>query len=265
MKNDRRNIVPRNMISLALVTLVVAASPDTGGARAEPFSAEEVLAKTRAAYAALTSYADSGAVNDEMSGFTNHSTFRTLFARNPRNLLIEFRAVDSEYKAGNRIPLNSHVVLWMENSELQSWSSRSQSHETYSAEGGQQVNALKLSGYSTANISVLIPSHFYTKSGLASPVHAMEEAQADGFETVNGRRCYRMLGVERWRYPSGRETGVRAITVWVDAETYLIHKVFQDTPKGMPRGEISRRTTTIRYRVNPRLEPGQFRFTVPES
>ena len=94
---------------------------------------------------------------------------------------------------------------------------------------------------------------------------ATEEAEADGFETVNGRRCFRILGVERWRYPSGRETGVRAITLWIDAETYLIHKILQDTPRSMPRGTISRRITTIRPQANPELEPAQFRFAVPAS
>ena len=253
-------------LPLALSVLVATASaPDTGTARHPAFDAEDVLAKTRAAYAALTSYADSGTVLDEATGFTNRSTFRTLFTRDPRQLLIEYHAVESVNKNGYRIPLNSHLVLWLENGDLQTWSSKSQAHETYPADGGQQVNALKNAGYFTAGISVLIPSHLYTKSGLPSPVHATEEAEADGFETVNGRRCFRIIGVERWRYPSGQQTGVRAITLWIDAETYLIHKIVEDTPKSMPRGSISRRTTTIKHRANPKLEPAQFRFAVPAS
>ena len=253
-------------LPLALGAIVAAAfAPDTGTARRIAFDAEDVLVKTRAAYAALTSYADSGTVLDEATGFTNRSTFRTLFTRNPRQLLIEYRAIESEDRNGHRIPLNDHVVLWMENGDLQRWSGTSASHETYPADGGQQVNALKNAAYSTAGISVLIPSHLYSQAGLPSPVHATEEAQADGFETVNGRRCFRVLGVERWRYPSGRETGVRAITLWIDAETYLIHKVVQDTPKETARGSISRRITTVRHQANPRLEPAQFRFAVPAS
>jgi hypothetical protein len=254
--------VLNSILNVALGTLAFTASPDTAAA---PFAAEDVLAKTREAYAALTSYADSGTVHDEATGFTDRSTFRTLFIRSPRYLLVEVRAVDSEYKAGKRLPLNNRVVLWMENGELQTWSSKTQAQETYAAEGGQQVNALKNSAYITAGISVLIPSHLYSKSGLASPVQATEEAQADGFETVNGRRCFRILGVERWRYPSGQETGVRAITLWIDAETYLLHKVLEDTPKKMPRGTVSRRITTIKHQANPKLEPAQFRFAVPAS
>jgi hypothetical protein len=245
--------------------IAVTSAPDTGSALRTAFDAEDVLAKTRAAYAALTSYSDSGTVLDEATGFTNHSTFRMLFTRAPRQLLIDFHAVESRDKNGHSVPLNSQVVIWMENGDLQTWSSKSQEHETYPADGGQQVSALQNAAYSTAGISTLIPSHLYTKAGLPSPVHATEEAEADGFETVNGRRCFRILGVERWRYPSGRETGVRAITLWIDAETYLIHKIVQDTPRAMARGTVSRRTTTIKHQANPRLEPGWFRFAVPGS
>jgi outer membrane lipoprotein-sorting protein len=247
-------------VLVAATGLLVAAAPSS-----DSFNAEDVLAKSRAAYAALTSYADSGTVEDESSGFTNRSTFRVLFSRKPHQLLIEYRAVESLYKNGYRLPLGKHVVLWLEDGDLQTWYSRTQEHETYPADGGHQVNALKGAAYQTMGISVLMPSHLYTKAGMVSPVHATEEAESDGFETVNGRRCYRILGVERWRYPNGRETGVRAITLWVDAETYLIHKIVQDTPRSMARNAINRRITTIRHRANPQLEPEQFRFAVPAS
>ncbi|HET8624503.1 MAG TPA: hypothetical protein VFM14_13150 [Gemmatimonadales bacterium] len=252
-----------SLIPIALVAL--AGAPDNGRVRRAPFDASDVLGKMRTAYEALSSYADSGTVLDESTGFTDRSTFRTFFTREPNNLFIEFRGIASEYKIGNRVPLNAHIVLWMENGELQTWSGALQAHETYPRAAGQQVNAVKNAGYYTAGISVLIPSHLYGNAGLASAVHAAEDVEADGFETVHGRKCYRLLGVERWRYPSGQETGVRAITIWIDAETYLIHKVFQDTPKGHPRNEISRRTTTIKHRANPKLEPAQFRYTVPAS
>jgi hypothetical protein len=252
-----------SLIPIAVAALALA--PETAAPRRDAFDANEVIAKSRAAYAALTSYADSGTVLDESSGFTDRSTFRTFFTREPNNLFIEFRGIASEYKIGNRVPLTAHVVLWMENGELQTWSGASQAHEIYPRAAGQQVNAVQNAAYYTAGISVLVPSHLYSNAGLSSAVHAAEEVEADGFETVHGRKCYRLLGVERWRYPSGQETGVRAITIWIDAETYLIHKVFQDTPKGYPRNEISRRTTTLKHRANPKLTAAQFRYTVPAS
>lgn len=251
--------------SLIPIAVVVLAGTSGAGPHPAPYSANDVLTKMRAAYEALASYADSGTVLDESSGFTDRSTFRTFFTREPNNLFIEFRGGGAEYKTGSRVPSNEHIVLWMESGELQTWSGATQAHETYPRAAGQQVNVVKNAGYFTHGISVLIPSHLYPAARMASPVHAAEEVEADGFETVNGRKCYRLLGVERWRYPSGQETGVRAITIWVDAETYLIHKVFEDTPKGYPRNEISRRTTTIKHRANPKLDPAQFRFTVPAS
>ncbi len=233
--------------------------------RPPAFDAEDVLARSRAAYAALQSYADSGTVANEAAGFTDRSSFRVLFTRRPRYLLIDYRAIASEYTAGNRIPLDARIVLWMENGELQTWYSKTDDHETYAADGGQQVNALKSADYGTTGISILVPSHLYSQSGLASAVHATEEAEADGFEMIGGHRCYRLLGVERWRYPSGRETGVRPITLWIDAESFLLRKVLEDTPKGMPRGSISRRITMIQPHGNPKLEPAQFHFAVPEN
>jgi hypothetical protein len=239
--------------------LIGAAPPDPG------FDAAEVLAKSRAAYAALQSYADSGTVLDETTGFTDRSTFRTLFIRDPRYLLIDYNAVASEYKAGNKIPLDSRIVVWMQNGELETWTSSTASHETYPADGGKQVEALKSASYGTAGMSVLIPSHLYSKSGLVTPVQAMDEPEADGYDAVNGRRAFRVLGVERWHYPNGQETGVRPITLWLDTETYLLLKVVEDTPRKFPRGNVSRRIITIHPRANPKLEPAQFRFAVPEE
>jgi hypothetical protein len=249
---------------LTWVVAALAAAGPYAANRRPAFNAEDVLARTRAAYEKLTSYADSGTVLEESNGFTDRSVFRTFFTRQPNNLFVEFRGVASEYQIGNRVPLTTHVVLWMQNGELETWSSASQSHDTYPRAEGQQVNAVKSAAHFTSGISVLVPSHLYGKAAnLASAIDAAEEVEADGFETVNGRKCYRLIGVERWRYPSGQETSVRAITIWIDAETYLIHKVFQDTPKGYPRNEISRRTTTIKHRANPKLEPAQFQFKVP--
>ena len=256
----RNSILSFAFALVAATPLVARALPQTA------FKADDVITKMRAAYAALTSYADSGTVLEENSGFTDRYNFRTLFSRDPRNMLIEFRSIASEYKNGHRLPLPSQVALWLEKGDLHTWYSKTEAHETYKAEDGpQQVNALKSANYSTLGISILVPSHFYTKSGLASALHATEEAEADGFETVNGRRCFRIRGVERWRYPSGRETGVRPVTLWIDAETYLVQKILQDTPRGYPRGQISRRTTTLKHLGNPKLEPAQFRFKVPTS
>ena len=48
------------------------------------FDTEDVLARTYAAYAAYGSYADSGTVVEETTGFRDRFTFRTLHIHEPR-------------------------------------------------------------------------------------------------------------------------------------------------------------------------------------
>ena len=234
------------------------------GGRDATFDAEDALQRSSAAYAALTTYADSGTVVEESSGFKDNYTFRTYFTRKPRNLFLDFTMTESVYNNGFKIKGNHERVIWMENGFLQTYDQKTQEHATYPEDGGRQVEALKGATYSTIGVSVIVPSLFYTKAGLVSVVQATEEATAAGTETVDGRPCLKVMGIERWRYPSGQVTGVRPVTIWIDAETYLIRKIFQDTPKSMPRGSVSRRTTTFRPHANPSLDASRFRYTVPE-
>jgi hypothetical protein len=236
----------------------------TAGPGTADLDAEEVLARTYAAYAALNSYADSGTVVDESKGFRDRYTFRTLQTREPRNFLLDFREAGTDYDSGHKLPGGARTVIWMQAGHLQTWNSVTLAHETYPEDGGRQVEAIKGASYGTRGVSVLVPSLIYTKANMASMVQATEEAVAAGTETIGGRRCLKVMGVERWRYPSGQVTGVRPITIWIDAETYLIRKVLEDTPKGSPRGVLSRRIITLEPSANPPIEGSRFDFTVPE-
>jgi hypothetical protein len=258
------------MLKIALAALgILAAATQTKESPRTPggagFNAEEVLARTFAAYAALNSYADSGTVTDDSGGFREEYTFRTFQTRQPRNFFLEFRYTGTVYPSGFKLPGGEQTVIWMQNGELQTWLSKTQEHQTYPEDGGRQVEALKSASYGTRNVSVLIPSLIYTKANIASVVQATEEAVAAGSETIGSHKCFKVMGLERWRYPSGQITGVRPVTFWIDAETYLIRKVFEDTPKGYPRGALSHRTITFEPHANPPLEASKFSFTVPES
>ena len=235
------------------------AGTDTAG-----FDAEEVLARTYAAYAALNSYEDSGTLVDETKGFRDSYTFRTLQTREPRNFLLDFRYDGSEYDNGFKLQGGERTVIWMQAGNLQTWNSKTLEHQTYPEDGGRQVEAINGASIATRGVSVLVPSLIYTKANMASVVQATEDAVAAGTETIGGRRCLRVTGIERWRYPSGRVTGVRPITLWIDAETYLIRKVLEDTPKDSPRGSLSRRIITFEPNPNPSIEGSRFDFTVPE-
>jgi hypothetical protein len=80
---------------------------------------------------------------------------------------------------------------------------------------------------------------------------------------VSGRRCHKVMGMAAEYYPSGAMTNVRQVTVWIDAETLLVRKVFEDTPKGYPMGSYSRLTVTIDAQANPPLDDSKFQFSVP--
>ncbi len=252
----------------AVLGLLASASPAPEITRRDPvdrFEAEDVLARSIAAYAALKSYADSGQVADEHTSWVDRYTFRTYFTRDPRNFRLDSHSLGSFYSNGSIIGGKQQIVLWMEQGEMQSWDSKSQEHQIYPSGGGRQVKALTGASYRTMGVSVLIPSLLYTKAEIVSAIRATDEAVAAGTESVGGRRCFKVLGIERYRYPSGQVTGVRPIALWIDAETYLIRKMFQDNPKNYARGAIARRTFTFEPRANPSLEAKVFHFEVPEQ
>jgi outer membrane lipoprotein-sorting protein len=65
-------------------------------------------------------------------------------------------------------------------------------------------------------------------------------------------------------YGSGYVHNVRRVAVWIDSETLMIRKIFQDTPKGMGGGGTRFRFTyTFEPQVNPALDDSRFKFAVP--
>lgn len=61
---------------------------------------------------------------------------------------------------------------------------------------------------------------------------------------------------------SGRRNNERAVPVWIDVESRLIRRVFEDT-KGLPGNTCSRLTITLEARANPTIEDARFQFKVP--
>jgi outer membrane lipoprotein-sorting protein len=245
---------------LAVVVLTLAGL----GHQPHALTAEDVLARTMALYPTLQSYADTGTVTEENTGFINRSSFRTYYVSAPRNFYFEHRQIASEYSTGQRLPLSNRIVLWMLHGQLQSWNSALNAHEEF-PEGTNQITPFVQATAGTSGAAVLIPSLIYAKANLRTTIQELGDVTSDGFETVGGRRCYKLMGVARSVYPSGQVTNVRAATVWIDAETFLIRKIFTDTPKGFPRGSISRLTIAYEPRLGPALDDSLFRFTVPSS
>jgi outer membrane lipoprotein-sorting protein len=104
----------------------------------------------------------------------------------------------------------------------------------------------------------------FPQAGLQGTLTEVATTTDEGFEIINGRRCHKLSGIAKSVYSqTGRETNVRRITVWIDAETMLVRKVFEDTPSGGPAGNVMRYTTTFEPQANPTLDDLKFRFVPP--
>jgi outer membrane lipoprotein-sorting protein len=238
------------------------ASPDADSRAA----AEDILAKSRAAYAALTSYADSGTGTFDTDGPRNIGHFRTYF-RKPSDFYFEWgRRVSVSRNPADSLPLpGKQRVFWMQKGELQTYDKEGGLYQTYPPAASNQPAALTGAKYGTMETITLIPSLLFPKANLVGPLQEIAEISLAGTEEVAGHRCHKLVGIASSVYPSGAITNVRPIAVWIDTESLLIRKVFTDTPRGAGAGVIMRLTYLVYPTLNPTLDDGKFQFAVPDT
>jgi len=242
-----------HLLATLLMATATAAQADDDGMN--------LLNQSIARYAAIASYADTGTVVRELPGIVERWKFKTYFQR-PLNFRFDFQGVSS--RSGELVTDSSHhhIVLWMIGGRLQTYNQHMRSHNVIPRTGNQPAELLGAS-VATAGTSVLIPSLLYSKANLPGTLQQIREAVDTGYETVGGHRCHKIVGTAAQYYPSGQMTNVRQVTAWVDAETHMLRKVLEDTPEGSPAGTYSRLTVTIEPVMNPTLDEGSFRFTIP--
>jgi hypothetical protein len=240
------------LMALLMVTTTAARADDNG---------LDLLNQSIARYAAMASYADTGTVVREMPELVDRWKFKTTFQR-PLNFRFDFQGVSS--RSGELVTdsSNDRIVLWMIDGELQAFNQRMRSHNVVPRTGNQPAELLGAS-VATAGTSLLIPSLLYSKANLPGLLQQIREAVNAGYETVGGRRCHKIVGRAAQYYPSGKMTNVRQVTVWVDAETLLLRKVFEDTVEGFLPGSYNQLTVTIEPVADPTLDESSFRFTMP--
>jgi hypothetical protein len=250
----------RNSSSLAGFVLLNIFLAATGIARAAD-DGMDLLKRSMAFYSTLPAYTDSGTAVREGPGLVDRWKFRTYFRR-PLDFRFDFQGVTSQ-SAGLTVDSSTqHIVLWMIKGELQSFNQQMRTHNTVPRTGNQPAELLNASS-GTAGTSVLIPSMLFAKADLPGSIRQIREATHAGFESINGHRCHKIVGTAAQFYPSGQMTNVRQVTVWLDAESLLVRKVFEDTPKGYPTNAFLRLTITLEPQANPQLDDASFRFAVP--
>lgn len=243
--------------------------PGALGAVSHPRSAvqalPDVMTRSIAAYAGLKTYSDSGTVEIAAPGTIDRAKFTTRFRRPNSDLYLDYQAIGTYHTATKlTVDLSMYrTVVWMLKGQMEMYDRSLATHNVIDA--GGQAHALTGATAATNGISTLIPSLLYPQAKMRSTFFEIEEAAEAGFENVGNRRCHKVIGIAAQYYPSGARTGVRPVTVWIDAETLLLRKVFEDTPKGYPANTFHRLTVTIDPQVNIPLDDSKFQFKVPSQ
>lgn len=250
-------------LRMSQFTLLIGSTILATGALGAGQTAElpSVLKDSIAYYATLASYADTGTVTQEVPGMVDTAKFTTYFRRPTRDLLFDYQAVGRKYvNLGATSDFSAfRTVMWMVKGNMQTFDFRTQTHEEIDSTA--QKSALSNASYGTNTASIVIPSLLYPQTRLPSSVLQLESAELTGAEDVSGHRCHKVTGVAAAYYPNGRRTSVRPVTVWIDAETKLIRRVLEDTPKGS--SSSLRLTLNFEPRANPVLEDAKFQFAPP--
>jgi hypothetical protein len=261
----------KHLASGALVLAVVsfpAAVADTPSAVVHAQSKRalpEVLQKTLAYYATLTSYSDTGTMLEDGGGVGREARFSTYFRRASRDFYFDFQGLWSRSGTLKFDDTKLRTVVWMFKNQMEKYQQLPQRiHEVINHENGGQVRALSSTNYETKGASIMIPSLLYAQAKLPSTLAQIEEAEVAGIEDVNKRRCHKIIGVAAAYYPSGQRTSIRSVTVWIDVETQLIRRIFEDSPKGYGGGTgVLRYTFTFEPQANPAIDDVKFQFKVP--
>lgn len=225
----------------------------------------DVLKKSMAYYSTLASYSDTGTMVEDGGGTGREARFTTYFRRASRDFYFDYQPISSRSGAMKFDDTKSRTVLWMFKNQMEKYQQPQNALEAINAENGGQVRGLQSINYETRGVGIMIPSLLYSQAGLASTVRQIEEAEVAGFEEIDKHRCQKITGVAAAYYPSGQRTSIRPVTVWIDVETQLIRRVFEDTPKGYPNGGKYHLTFTFEPQANPTIDDSKFQFKVPAA
>jgi len=246
---------PAHSRYVRLVT--IPATRERGVRRRELARGAAIWEQTLAAYAALQAYADSGTVDVVMGSvgqpLRERHIFRTYFKK-PRFYFFEFT------KAANA----DQVVVWSDLDLFHSWWKTTGVATDYPK--GRGAGAFTMSVTLTKGSIAVIAPLLFPSAGLVGTATQFNDPVDAGTEEVDGHQCHKLTGVAKDVYRiTGYEVNVRKTIIWVDAQTMLIRKVFEDAPKGHTAGSLSTTTTTFQPHGNPTLADSAFTFTPPES
>jgi len=213
-------------------------------------AADAVFERARAMYASLKSYQDTGTIVQQFASSEQRHSFTTRY-KAPKHFYFEFNK-----DGGDRF------VIWSEGEVFHTWWKSIGAQQDYAR--GQGVQAFLASDYVTSGSSMKIPGLLFAQAGLQGAFAHFADPVVKGMESIEGHECYRVEGIAKDVYGgTGREVNVRPMTVWIDASSLLIRKIFEDAAKGTAPVSAIRVTTTFEPQANPALEDARFQFAAP--
>ncbi|MCC6869044.1 MAG: hypothetical protein IT522_09490 [Burkholderiales bacterium] len=215
-------------------------------------AADDILARSRATYAALASYADSGTIDAEFGTAAGlgreHHDFRTVF-RGPRQLLFDFT------KANHA----DRFVVWSDAEAFHTWWKATGSIANYPK--GQGLSAFVTGSVPTLGALTMVTPWLFPKAGLVGILTELSDVTEAGSDTIAGHPCRKIVGTAQSVYgATGHVTNVRRVAVWIDVATLLVRRIAEDASEGQI---VSRRTYTFDPQANPTIDEAQLRFVVP--
>src|SRR5690242_12982391 len=151
---------------------------------ADNFDAGPILAQSKARYATLKSYDDTGSVvtvsrSPGAPANVERISFATAYVM-PRQFLFESR------KASN----GERVAVWANNGDFNSWWSATKQHQDYPK--GQGEMAFANNSYPTSGAVIQIASLIFASAQLQSPLAQFSEPKAAGVENLNNHPCFKI-------------------------------------------------------------------------
>lgn len=246
----------RTTLIILLVSLATGLFTSTEGL-GETFDAGKILETAKAKYASLHSYTDQGAVvtfyksPTSATGSSEKIVFDTAYVT-PRQFLF----VSKKLSNGERL------AVWANGGDFNRWWSSTRTAEDYPK--GQGAMAFANSSYPTSGAVTLTASLLFAGSGLQSSLSEFSVPKAAGMETIAGHPCFKIAGQVGLAYGTGNVTGGHKATLWIDKDSLLVRKLFEDTPPDSG-GFVTTTTTTFDPQSNPKVDPARFNFKVPSN
>jgi hypothetical protein len=259
--SGRRRVLSVHAGIFTAVTACVLFDTAISGAIADDIgSPKEIMAQSITRYAELRSYSDSGTVVTEYRSpggplVAAQRTFITLYSA-PRRFLLDY----TKDPQGAR----ERYVLWGDGQDYRTWWSATKVQQLYP--GSTAASAFAVSSYPTNGVATMIAPLVFGRSNIHGPLTDFTPGKAEGVEAVAGHRCVRISGQIGIPFGgSGAVTGAHAATIWIDVDTKLVRKIFEDSPAGTPPGFTDSSTTTFEPQADPPIDAQRFTFSPPAA